>query len=718
MPAAVPRETLFTFQLRSNYLTYGQGTQGATEYCDFPVRLSMPSPAERCQPGDALELRDADDHVIPSVIRPLLCWADGSVRAWEVCFPANLQCKASAQYAIGRATGTPARVTEQPLQAPVEFTLYLTLEDGAVLRATVNFPELPASGGTAAVYEDKQPFDLRKAGEVGSFTGMLIRTAWSWYPGVELAVRLTNRMPAESVTIRDMRVEFELPGQGACRYVAKHAAALATGRFTVESTSPFTVRADAGGIHVSDLAQFGEMQTDYPTYERGAYVESTESWLGMADEAAGWVLYVPEASERMPKGWKIEGRHVTVEVHPAWAEPLHWLQAMTLFQRFELSRLPQDASADELENEGLRWWRQPIVEIPAEAYRAAGWRIPFAYDPKRYPKTEYDIRRTWNFGWSSGTFDYGDDYLKGKGTRNHEYDFIACALKEYARTGHLEIFKLAKAAAEHMMYVDFVPYSADPWKEGGVPAHCAYHNTGAAYPSHMWVEGLLLYHLMTGDRYALHVAMRVGDFFLKYIAERFQVVEGTARETGWTLVALGALYDITHEERYLAGAKKVVDRYLDAGPEAFFPGDATFCIGVAMIGFDRLRPFYRGAEIERFIPAVLDYLMENRCDELGIFDYWFDAERGSFYWIQAHLPEALNIGYRLTGDARYLKAAWRLYMIHQGGGVLTVEDWLRPSESGIAGGYHIAWTMGCLASFAERGWLDQVQYPEPIDVKV
>lgn len=715
MPSS--RDAVFTFHLQSNCYTYGSYTHGAREYRDFPVRLSMPSPAGLLSPEEALELRDADGHPVPACIRPLLLWADGSVRVWEVSFPAILQRLATAEYRLLRSTGTPVKVAERLLVMPTEFTVLLVLEDGAEMRARVSFPPLFAPvDGRAACFEDEQPFALRKYGEFGTFQGVLTRKAWNWYPGVEMAVRLTNCHHAETATVRAVRIECDLPGHGPCRYLAQRAAATIEGQYAVERAAPFAVRADAGGIHVSDLAQFGQVETDYPPYERGVYLQATASWLGMADGESGWVLHVPEAVERMPKGWTIEGRHVTIDVHPGWADPLTWRQGMTLYQCFALARIARDASAEAFANEGECWWRPPIVRIADDAYRQAGWRIPFDYDPRRHPKTEYDIRRTWNFSWSNGAFDFGDDYLKGKGTRNHEYDFIGCAMKEYARTGHHELFKLGKAAAEHMMYTDFVPFSADPWKEGGVPAHCTYHNTGSAYPSHMWVEGLLLYYMISGDRYALQVATRVGDFFLKNVHERMKLVEWTGRERGWTLVALGALYDVTREARFLEGAKLVVDRYIDADLETLALRDATFCIGVGLIGLDRIRPFYRGEDIAKFIPWVLDWLMEHRCDGLGIFDYWYDAERDSFYWIQAHLPEALNIGYRLTGDVRYLQAAWRLYMIHQGGGQLTVEDQFRPSESGIAGGYHISWTMGCLASFAERGWLVPLQYRAPVDL--
>src|SRR5690348_12913758 len=108
-----------------------------------------------------------------------------------------------------------------------------------------------------------------------------------------------------------------------------------------------------------------------------------------------------------------------------------------------------------------------------------------------------------------------------------------------------------------MMHTDFVAVCADRWKEGGIPHHCHRHTTGAAYPSHMWIEGLTLYYQLSGDRYALEVAKRVGDFFVKYVDERFIVVQATSREMGWALVALAAIYDLTQEQRYLGAIQRI-----------------------------------------------------------------------------------------------------------------------------------------------------------------
>lgn len=297
--------------------------------------------------------------------------------------------------------------------------------------------------------------------------------------------------------------------------------------------------------------------------------------------------------------------------------------------------------------------------------------------------------------------------------RNGEYDITAASAKEYARTGRGEFIRLCRNAAEHLMYTDFVEVSLDEWKEGGVPAHGRHHTGGAAYPSHMWIEGLTLYHQLTGDPNALRVGKRIGDFFLKYIHERTDILVATGREGGWTLIALGALYDLTREERYLKGIRKCVDLFLALKPSAYFSEDASFMVGVNLIGLDRVRLFYRNKEIQKHILAVLDWQIENRMSPGGVFDFHFDSELEGAHYVESSIPEALNIGYKISGDERYLRVALRQYQFWENGTFLQVlaEPPMR-SDSRLAACTHLTW-MGCLQSFAEKGWLDRMQFNDP-----
>jgi hypothetical protein len=253
--------------------------------------------------------------------------------------------------------------------------------------------------------------------------------------------------------------------------------------------------------------------------------------------------------------------------------------------------------------------------------------------------------------------------------------------------------------------------SDDPWKVGGVPAHTRGHTSGAAYPSHMWVEGLTLYYQLTADPYALEVACRIGDFIAAYTRERLDVHRATPREGGWAMMSLAAIYDLTREERYLAAIRSIVDLYLSCKPAAFFPAAGGFMVGVAMVGLDRVRGFYRDADIRRFIPLVMDWQIEHRMSPEGLLDFHLDAEQEFMYFVDAVVPEALDIAYRLTRKDKYLRVAFRHFEFWQAGTQFhRTSDGPDLRDSRMAAAHQLSW-MGCLASFARKKWLDRTQFP-------
>jgi hypothetical protein len=383
-----------------------------------------------------------------------------------------------------------------------------------------------------------------------------------------------------------------------------------------------------------------------------------------------------------------------------------------------------------MNNEAVAWQRPPIVRVDPDVYRAAGWRIPFAHDPMRFPKIENKFRDLFSFQWYPGTFYWGDesddlsigeylalppDQRPRARPRNGEYDITAATAKEYARTGRGGFLRMCRNAAEHLMYTDFVAVSDDEWKEGGVCAHTRNHSSGAAYPSHMWVEGLTLCYQLTGDPNALRVARRIGQFIVKYARERGKIMWMTPREGGWALIALGALYDLTRDEEFLDGIRLIVDACLRHEPKDFCPTAGSFMTAIAVVGLDRVRPFYRDKDIRRFIPRVMDWQIENRMSPNGIFDFHFDAERDGGHRIESVVPEALNVAYRITGDEKYLRLSWRQYQFWDSGVLFhVIGNDSDAHDSRLAACAHLSW-MGSLASFAEKGWLDKLQFRAPTE---
>lgn len=723
--------TPIPIEIRSNYEFGIHGVEHGANYRRFPLRFSVPTAEGAISPEQRFEIRDATGKLIPSLIRPFIQWPAGSARAWEVWLPLDLDLTTQQDYVMQVAAeeSSPLSATVSALPVPIQFRITVTLQDGEQVTGDILLDD---AAPRTSVHEEEQPFELVQEGTL-LFKGTLQLRRWSFYPGAELALRLTQWSSDETMIVKAVRLEFELPLEGDIRYTVQQSfysrnRDVPLPRY-VQSSNPFVLRANHGGVSVTDIAQLDEDPSQYPLYERFG-IAAVAPWLAAGDEDSSWLLILDEACERFPKQWSIEGNKVIIDLHPDDACPLEWRQGMSMFQRIHLVRFPAGADGDAFENEAMAWKRPPLVRIEAEQYRAAGWRIPFVHQPARFPKIETRFRELFRFPWYPGTFYWGDEsddisvgeYLalppeerQRARPRNGEYDITSTSAKEFARTGRSEFLRLCRNAAEHMMYTDFVAVSNDPWKEGGVPAHTRSHTSGACYPSHMWIEGLTLYYQLTGDPYALIVARRIGDFEVKYINERLEdTLLATPREGGWALISLCALYDITREPRYLAAIQRLVDAYINLTPTRFFPTYGSFMVGIGIIGLDRARPFYRDADLQKFICGVLDWQIENRMSPEGLFYYHYDSEKEGAWHVQAGMPEALNIGYLISGNERYLNIAWRQFEFWEAGTlfhILGSDPLLKDSR--LASAAHMSW-MGCLQTFAEKGWLDQAQFTRKI----
>jgi hypothetical protein len=723
----------FPFQIRSNY-TYGAAMKpSGSNYRDFPVRLSIPAPEGAYAPRQPMVIRDETGKAAAASITPFLHWPDGSVRAWEVWMPVTLDLVESRRYTLKPAAkqSSEFNVQSSTFDVPSRFRFRVSLSDGTALESTVPLPSVVEQFNLVSHREMEACFALAQADTVW-FAGALGCRSWSHYPGLELAVRITNVLRGtEVLTVKSVRLEFDLPLSNTPQYTVRqwfHSRnrSMPSARY-VRSEKPFTLRANHGDVRVTDITQLDENPSHYPPYERPG-IPVVSYWLAAGDSSATWLLLVDEACERFPKQWTIQGNRVAIDLHPEDAHPLEWRQGMSMFQRIHLVQLPATASGDDMNNEAMAWQRPPIVTVDPDVYRAAGWRIPFAYDPKRFPKTENKFRDLFSFQWYPGTFYWGDEsddlsiaeYLAlppeqrpRARPRNGEYDITAAAAKEYARTGQGRFLRMCRNAAEHLMHTDFVAVSDDPWKEGGVPAHTKNHTSGAAYPSHMWVEGLTLYYQLTGDPNALRVARRIGQFIVKYARERGEIMWITPREGGWALIALGALYDLIRDEEFLDGIRLIVDSCLRHEPGDFCPTAGCFMVAIALVGLDRVRAFYRDADIRKFIPRIMDWQIENRMTPDGMFDIHFDAERNCGWRIESVVPEALNVAYKITGNEKYLRLSWRQYQFWDSGVLFhVIGNDSDAHDSRLAACAHLSW-MGSLASFAEKGWLDQAQFPDP-----
>lgn len=256
---------------------------------------------------------------------------------------------------------------------------------------------------------------------------------------------------------------------------------------------------------------------------------------------------------------------------------------------------------------------------------------------------------------------------------NNEYDYPHAMYMMYARSGVRRFFDYANVAAWHWMDVDVCHYSADPLRVGGQWEHTRRHTGGSENGagsqgemvcSHEWVEGLIdLYHF-TGDERALNTAIGIGENVLRLLdTPMYQVAgESSARETGWALRTLTALYVETHDRKWVEKCQWIVsqfkawnDRY--GGWLAPYTDNTTirvgFMISVAVGSLMRYYRVFPSDELKEMMVKAIDDLTENFMTPQGIFVYK-ELPSLSRNGTNTLLLEAMAIGYELTGDEKYL----------------------------------------------------------------
>ncbi len=284
-----------------------------------------------------------------------------------------------------------------------------------------------------------------------------------------------------------------------------------------------------------------------------------------------------------------------------------------------------------------------------------------------------------------GFFGYGDWFgERVNNWGNSEYDSPYAWLTHFLATGDPELRRLGFAAARHQMDVDTIHgdrpqanwqithsmahgggYFPDEFRPG------AYAHGGVGV-AHNWVEGMLLYERLTGDRRARDQAGKLLDDLAD--PERLRTwYFTTGRDAGWHLIHLCAGYRFLGQPRYLEAAATLVDKILERQRHdgcfrrvlysdhcLCYPkhtGEVSFMMGFLLEG------------LKRFHALTGDSLVETAILRLArsvVADMW-DDQRALFHYTScphsnpiesAMMIEGLSYAARLAGDQRLL-ARWR-----------------------------------------------------------
>lgn len=250
---------------------------------------------------------------------------------------------------------------------------------------------------------------------------------------------------------------------------------------------------------------------------------------------------------------------------------------------------------------------------------------------------------------------------------NNEYDFPHACMLMFAKTGTRRFLEYLLVSANHQIDVDVCHYSDDPLLLGGQWEHTNRHcSNGVMVCSHQWVEGILDCYHITGDSRYYDTAIGIGNNILRLLDTPMYSEGGTfnARETGWALRSLTALYLETGDEKWNSKSEWIVNQFKDwfslyGGWLAPYLDNVVirvpFMISVAVGSLMRYYRVFPEKDIRDMLISAVDDLIENCILDNGLFFY---KELPSLNRLGNNplVLEALAIAYELTNDSKYLKA--------------------------------------------------------------
>ena len=393
-------------------------------------------------------------------------------------------------------------------------------------------------------------------------------------------------------------------------------------------------------------------------------------------EEGGVCASVFQAYQNFPKAVKADKNGLVIYLVPEDCGDVTLLTGMAKEHRFLLHFHDSEYPISELDNRSLIYQMPDRPYISAKEFKKAGVM------PDIFPKnldSDFElslIAKGDNHSRCYGVVSWGDSidvgYTKqGRGAgrsvwSNNEYDNVHALALMYARTGIRRFYDYMYVSGSHEWQIDVCHYHPEKKWIGGQWEHTANHaRNGIMVCSHQWVEGLLdLYHF-TGDERAFDAALGIGESILRLLDEPMLATPGeaNARETGWALRALVALYNETNDEKWLKKCEWIIDSF-KVWEESYGSWVAPytdntairvgFMISVAVGSIMRYYRVFPREELKEMMIREVDELIENCFLDNGLFTYKElpSIERPGNNTL---LLESMAIAYELTGDDKYLK---------------------------------------------------------------
>jgi len=613
-----------------------------------PARAAIPLP-EGAVHAPAGALRGPGGPV-PTDLRALARWPDGSIRWLEARFAASI---GAAEHQAWVFDSTPSEPPEPGAAVTVsEHDDRVDVATG-ILRFSVRKDRFDPLANV--VYDDAKPFagpitayvrtvpgvggeaetpervSVAERGACsamvtlsgrhrGGFRYQLDLRVFAGEPMIELTYTFTNALDPLFTDVREIGFALPLSPAPSRRY--------ATG---LTAAKPIAGRLDERG--------FTLVQETESRFVAGARTgKQAAGWLDMTGPRRGVTLVATDFWQEYPKALRaLKG----ALVYDLWAResarPAHVGTGVAKSQTFRLI-----FHSGSLSNPAIATLaaaaQSPLVALPTPAAAASGaiLNLPpldattrsllgaFAASFDRYSKGIRQDR--WNdsstrdcrgpaldragyygmLNWGDWNFpqymDRSDDGCDTWG--NLEYDLPQVLGLALLATGDHIYRPLFEASARHFRDVDVIHYSKTHPDWVGMnhphkPLHFSLEEPAGLDLGHTWVEGLFTHYYLTGDARSLVIGRGIADYLAR-VAEAHP--HANPRQWGWPQIALASAYQATGEQRYLQAAR----RYASGGMKDFAPGtaNADWKIGVLADGLSYLHAVTGDTTIATWI---LDY---------------------------------------------------------------------------------------------------------------
>lgn len=433
--------------------------------------------------------------------------------------------------------------------------------------------------------------------------------------------------------------------------------------------------------NISDGSPVREVIDDnmlvYEANEHNAEVFYGTFFADCTDGESGLCATVFQAQQNYPKAIEADKNGLRVMLVPEGVGKVIMQSGMAREQRvlFHFHKPFEDREV--LNDLSTRYQMPDKPRIDRAVFEKSGIYEDIFTDKKLYSIESFLCAKADEHARCYGMMNWGDAPDMGYTTQgrgggelvwtNNEYDYShACALL-YARTGVRRYLDYLLVSGRHWLDVDICHYSKNPLHLHGQWEHTNGHcKNGKIECSHQWVEGLLDYYHFTGDKDALLAAIEIGKNVLRQLeTPKFQQSgEINARETGWAMRTLVALYKETNDESWLEKCDWIVSHFT-AWEEKYglwlspymdnVEIRVVFMISVAVGSLMRYYRVSGDKRVRDMILRAVDDLVENARLENGLF-YYKELPSLKRDGNNPIILEALSIAYELTGDKKYLEA--------------------------------------------------------------